>query len=65
MGERTEYEEGDKAPNPGVYMEVGEARSFHTQIKNPMRITMEKGDTFPETSNKNRKWKKVEKARVH
>ncbi|AIQ21369.1 MULTISPECIES: YjzC family protein [Paenibacillus] len=65
MGEQTEYEKGDKAPNPGVYMEVGEARSFHTQISNPKRIEMEKGDTFPETTNKNRKWKKVEKARVH
>lgn len=65
MGEKTEYEKGDKAPNPGVYTEVGEARSFHTEIQNPKRIEMEKGDTFPETSNQNRKWKKVEKARVH
>ncbi len=65
MGEKTEYEEGDKAPNPGVYTEVGEARSFHTQISNPKRITMERGETFPETTNKNRKWKKAEKARVH
>jgi len=46
-------------------MEVGEARSFHTEIQNPQHIKMEKGDTFPETTNKNRKWKKVEKARVH
>ncbi|MDH6445296.1 hypothetical protein M2110_003838 [Paenibacillus sp. PastF-4] len=65
MGEKTEYEKGDKAPNPGMYTEVGEARSFHTEIQNPQHIKMEKGDTFPETSNKNRKWKKVEKARVH
>lgn len=65
MGERTEFEEGDKAPNPGVYVEVGEGRSFHTQIQNPKRITLEQGDTFPETTNKNRKWKKEEKARVH
>ena len=65
MGEQTEYEKGDKAPNPGIYTEVGEARSFHTQIENPKRITMKKGDTFPETSNKDRKWKKAEKARVH
>ncbi|ASA24981.1 YjzC family protein [Paenibacillus donghaensis] len=65
MGEKTEYEKGDKAPNPGTYTEVGEARSFHTEIQHPQRITMEKGDTFPETTNKNRKWKKAEKARVH
>jgi hypothetical protein len=48
-----------------MYTEVGEARSFHTEISNPQHIKMEKGDTFPETTNKNRKWKKVEKARVH
>ncbi|MNF14221.1 hypothetical protein D3C80_2163500 [compost metagenome] len=65
MGERTEYEKGDRAPNPGIYTEVGEARSFHTEIQNPKRITMEKGDIFPDTTNKKRKWKKVEKARVH
>lgn len=58
MGEQTEYEKGDKAPNPGIYTEVGEARSFHTEIQNPKQITMEKGDTFPETTNQNRKWKK-------
>lgn len=65
MGEQTEYEEGQRAPNPGVYVEVSEGRSFHTQIENPKRITLQKGDKFPETTNKNRKWKKEEKARVH
>ncbi|MBY9082140.1 YjzC family protein [Paenibacillus sp. HN-1] len=65
MGEQTEFEKGDRAPNPGLYVEVGEARSFHTQIQNPRQIQMKKGDPFPETANKNRKWKKVEKARVH
>jgi hypothetical protein len=65
MGEQTEFEPGDKAPNPGIYTEVGEARSFHTEIQNPKRIKLERGDKFPETSNKDRKWKKAEKARVH
>jgi hypothetical protein len=65
MGERTEFEPGDKAPNDGVYTEVSEARSFHTQIQNPKRIKLSKGDTFPDTTNKNRKWKKAEKALVH
>lgn len=65
MGEITEFEEGMRAPNPGVYVEVGEGRSFHTEIKDPKRITLEKDEKFPETSNKNRKWKKEEKARVH
>ncbi|MNH81898.1 hypothetical protein D3C87_1173400 [compost metagenome] len=65
MGEQTEFEPGDKAPNPGTYTEVGEARSFHTQIQDPKRVELERGDIFPETSKKNRKWKKAEKARVH
>lgn len=65
MGEQTEFEPGDKAPNPGIYTEVGEARSFHTQIQNPKRIELKRGETFPETTNKDRKWKKAEKARVH
>ncbi|CAM3075876.1 YjzC family protein [Paenibacillus sediminis] len=64
MGEQTEFEPGDKAPNDGVYMEVGE-KSFHTEIQNPKRIKLQAGETFPETTNKNRKWKKMTKARVH
>ncbi|MCZ1265638.1 MULTISPECIES: YjzC family protein [Paenibacillus] len=64
MGERTEFEPGDKAPNDGEYTEVGE-KSFHTEINNPKRITLQKGEAFPETSNQNRKWKKLTKARVH
>ncbi|MED5018205.1 YjzC family protein [Paenibacillus chibensis] len=64
MGEKTEFEPGDKAPNPGVYMEVGEA-SFHTEIQDPKMITLERGETFPETKNKDRKWKKKSKAKVH
>ncbi|MGN7358854.1 YjzC family protein [Paenibacillus sp. SAF-054] len=64
MGERTEFEPGDKAPNQGVYMEVGE-KSFHTEIQDPQMITLERGETFPKTTNKNRKWKKKSKAIVH
>ncbi|MDO7906173.1 YjzC family protein [Paenibacillus sp. JX-17] len=64
MGEKTEFEPGDKAPNNGVYMEVGEA-SFHTEIQNPQQVTLKRGDTFPETTNDDRKWKKKTKARVH
>ncbi|MMZ69317.1 YjzC family protein [Paenibacillus massiliensis] len=64
MGEKTEFEPGDKAPNDGYYMEVGE-KSFHTEIQNPQHVHLLKGDTFPETTNHNRKWKKKTKARVH
>ncbi|WP_314590192.1 YjzC family protein [Paenibacillus terrigena] len=64
MGEKTEYEPGDKAPNNGLYMEVGEA-SFHQEIQNPQIIELKRGDTFPETTNKDRKWKKKHHAMVH
>lgn len=57
MGEWTEFEPGDKAPNNGVYIEVGE-NDFHMGINDPKIINLEKGDTFPETSNHNRKWKR-------
>ncbi len=57
MGERTEFNAGDKAPNSGEYIEIGE-KSFHMGINNPKIVTLEKGDTFPETSNHNRKWKR-------
>ncbi len=55
MGERTEFEPGDKAPNSGVYMETGE-NDFHMGINDPQIIELEKGAAFPDTKNKNRKW---------
>jgi hypothetical protein len=57
LGERTEFNPGDKAPNDGDYIEVGE-NSFHMGINDPKKITLAKGERFPETSNPNRKWKK-------
>jgi hypothetical protein len=57
MGEKTEFEPGDKAPNSGEYMEVGE-RAFHMGIEDPQIVTLEKGASFPETKNHNRKWKR-------
>ncbi|MGG1314104.1 MULTISPECIES: YjzC family protein [Cohnella] len=60
MGEWSEFEPGDRAPNEGVYIEVGEA-SFHTGIQNPKRVHLKKGERFPDTANKNRKWKRFER----
>jgi len=62
MGEWTEFEEGDRAPNDGEYMEVGE-NDFHMHINNPKRVYLRKGQPFPETSNHNRKWKKFHGSR--
>lgn len=58
MGEQTQFEPGDRAPNAGHYMEVSED-AFHMNIQDPKHVTLEKGERFPETTNHNRKWKKV------
>jgi hypothetical protein len=58
VGEQTQFEPGQRAPNEGKYMEVGED-SFHMNITNPQHVELRKGQPFPETTNHNRKWKKV------
>lgn len=57
MGEKTEFEHGDTAPNNGTYIEIGE-NDVHMGINDPKQIVLKKGDTFPDTKNKNRKWTK-------
>lgn len=61
MGEWTEYRAGDRAPNDGKYIEVGES-SFHMGINDPKRVTLIKGEQFPATSNKDRKWKRFHRS---
>lgn len=58
MGEWTEFEAGDRAPNDGVYIEIGEA-SFHMGVNNPKKVRLAKGEKFPANSNKDRKWKRM------
>lgn len=53
MGQRRQFEPGDKAPNNGVYVEIGETNST---VNKPKMVKLEAGDTFPETTNHNRKW---------
>lgn len=55
MGEKTEFRPGEKAPNDGNYIEIGENDRI-MGINNPQTITLEAGQVFPETSNHNRKW---------
>jgi hypothetical protein len=55
MGEQTEFNPGDHAPNGGQYIEIGEA-AFHMGINNPKIVTLQKGHPFPETS----KWQRKE-----
>lgn len=57
MGEWSQFRPGDKAPNDGEYMEVGED-AVHMGVNNPKIIYLKKGDEFPLNSNHNRKWKK-------
>ncbi len=55
MGEMRQFRPGYKAPNDGIYIEVGEQGD---SVMNPKQVRLAKGDPFPETSNHNRKWVK-------
>ena len=54
-GEPSLFNPGDEAPNDGVYIETGE-NDFHMGIEDPAQVKLKKGQTFPETTNPNRKW---------
>ncbi|WP_168123283.1 YjzC family protein [Paenibacillus sp. HB172176] len=60
MGQFTLFSPGDKAPNNGKYIEDG-VNSYHMGIQNPKIIELEKGQHFPDTTNHERKWKKMPK----
>ncbi|MCM3759862.1 YjzC family protein [Alkalihalobacillus oceani] len=53
MGQNRQFEPGQKAPNNGIYVEIGETGSM---VQRPKSVKLHAGDTFPETSNHNRKW---------
>lgn len=53
MGQNRQFESGQKAPNNGIYVEMGETGSM---VQNPKSLKMHEGDTFPKTTNQNRKW---------
>jgi hypothetical protein len=55
MGEQTQLNQGDTAPNDGVYVEVG-VNAFHMGINDPKRVTLKKGDKLPKNTNHERKW---------
>jgi hypothetical protein len=55
MGERTRFRPGDKAPNDGIYMEVG-VDDFHMGIEDPRRVVVKKGQKLPDTKNQDRLW---------
>ena len=53
MGQSRQFRAGQKAPNNGIYLEIGESGST---VKNPKRLKMKAGDAFPENSNGDRIW---------
>jgi hypothetical protein len=54
MGEISQFKGGEKAPNNGIYIEVGETGSG---VEEPKQVEMAAGDKFPETLNNDRVWK--------
>lgn len=53
MGQSRHFRSGDKAPNNGIYVEVGETGSM---VMHPKSIKLKAGDHFPETTNDDRHW---------
>ena len=53
MGEYTQFRVGQKAPNNGVYIEIGETGK---NVNDPQKIKLEAGETFPENTNHDRIW---------
>ena len=49
MGQSRQFRAGQKAPNNGIYIEIGETGST---VNNPKRLKMKAGDAFPENSNR-------------
>lgn len=58
MGQNRHFKHGQKAPNNGEYIEIGETGS---NVVNPKKIRLKAGDHFPENSNHNRHWTYVRK----
>jgi YjzC-like protein len=53
MGQNRQFKAGQRAPNNGIYIEIGETGST---VNNPQRLKLKAGDAFPENSNHNRIW---------
>ena len=53
MGQSRQFRAGQKAPNNGIYVEIGETGSTVTA---PKLVRLKAGDKFPENSNHNRIW---------
>lgn len=56
MGEIRQFRAGQKAPNNGVYIEIGETGS---NVNDPQQVKLEAGEKFPKVSNKDRVWTNI------
>ncbi|WP_075047855.1 YjzC family protein [Bacillus andreraoultii] len=53
MGENRQFRAGQKVPNDGIYIEIGEVGS---SVVNPRQVRLKAGERLPENSNHNRVW---------
>ena len=53
MGQNRQFKAGQKAPNDGIYIEIGERAH---SVMNPKQVRLKAGERFPENSNHNRVW---------
>ena len=58
MGQSRQFKIGQKAPNNGYYIEIGETGD---NVVNPKKVHLQAGERFPENSNHNRIWTYVRK----
>ncbi|MCR2805340.1 YjzC family protein [Paenibacillus soyae] len=60
MGEWTVFNQGDRAPNDGTYIETG-VNDYHMGIEDPKKVRLHKGERFPQNTNHERKWIRMPK----
>ena len=53
MGEYSHFRFGQKAPNNGVYYEIGETGN---NVNDPKIVKLKAGEKFPQTTNHDRVW---------
>ncbi|WP_409304642.1 YjzC family protein [Peribacillus sp. SCS-155] len=56
MAQNNRFKPGQKAPNNGIYVEIGETGSM---VVEPRMAKLRAGQRFPETANDDRVWRRV------
>lgn len=55
MGQHNQFEPGWEVPSDGTYVETGEHPDSGNLLQ-PRVVRLKRGEVFPVTRNKNRKW---------